>query len=110
MQTMRDFLMHYNSADVVPFLSAIQRQWDIYKGLGMDMAKDGMTLPGLAMRFSFRELGGVFHTFSQDQADLHHLVTTNIVGGPSIVFKRWAEADQTRIRPSEANTSEPKLC
>ena len=109
MKTLRDFLVHYNNADVGPFLQAIERQWGVYRELGVDMAKDGMTLPGLAMRFSFRELGGVFHTFHPQQADLHQLVMDSIVGGPSIVFKRWAEAGVTRIRPSEFG-EEAKVC
>ena len=110
MKTFRDFLEHYNNADVGPFILALERQSSVYRDLGLDMAKDAVTLPGLAMKYSFRELGGLFHTFHQDESDLHGLVMQNIVGGPSIVFKRLAEAGRTRIRPLEAKDGRGRPC
>ena len=110
MRDMSDFLAHYNNADVVPFLQALEKQAQVYRGLQLDMSKDAVTLPGLAMKYSFRKLGGVFHTFTEGQGYLHDLVMGNIVGGPSIVFKRWAEAEVTRIRPLETLHGEAELC
>ena len=44
-----DFLAWYNNLDVEPMLQAIQQQSVIYENKGIDVLKDGITLPGLAV-------------------------------------------------------------
>ena len=55
MHTFADFLAWYNKLDVEPMLQAIQRQSVVYEDKGIDMLKDGMTLPGLAVLWLFGE-------------------------------------------------------
>ena len=43
-------------------------------------------------------LNGAFHTFDESKADLCHLLYDSLVGGPSLVFCRYAEAGVTGIR------------
>ena len=61
MHTFANFLAWYNKLDVEPMLQAIQRQSVVYEDKGIDMLKDGMTLPGLAVLWLFGEftLSGV---------------------------------------------------
>ena len=54
MQTMRDFLVWYNNLDVVPFVEAVKRQRSIYREKGIDMLKEAISLPGLAVRWMFK--------------------------------------------------------
>ena len=51
MKTFRDFLNRYKNRDVVPFLEAIGKQFLFYKLRHVDMFKDGISVPGLTMKF-----------------------------------------------------------
>ena len=98
MTSLRDLLIHNNNCDVVPFLTAIQKQCDIYKQAELDLLKDGPSLSSIGMRYGMHDAEGLFYTFGLDQADLTELLNTAILGGPSIVFKRHAEVGHTTIR------------
>ena len=89
MQTLRDWLVFYNNADVVPFLEALESHVQVMRGFRLDMLADACTLPGLALKYAMRDLGGVFHTLGSDQADVHRLIRKNLIGGPTIVFHRY---------------------
>ena len=98
MQTMRDFLVWYNNTDVVPFVEAVERMKAFWRGKHIDMMQM-ISLPGLAMAFEMKFLKeqhlhlSVFHS-----AQLYNLFRHNMVGGPAIIFKRYAEADKTCVR------------
>jgi hypothetical protein len=53
MSSVRDLLVWYNNLDVKPFLEALEKQSAIYKEKGIDMLKDGISLPGLAVIWLF---------------------------------------------------------
>ena len=103
MRTMREFLIWYNNLDVTPFIEALHKMKTFWQGYGIDMLKDCISLPGIAMKFemSFLKEQGVFlsafHT-----AELYNVFRNNMVGGPAIIFKRYAEADKTLIRNNAA--------
>ena len=103
MKSMRDFLVWYNNRDVVPFLEAIDKQFDFYKQQNIDMFKDGVSVPGLTLLYLFNDLPSntFFTVFNQTNSDLHLLVKDNIVGGPAIIFHRHHEKDVTKIRGKE---------
>ena len=101
MKTMEDFLRWYNNLDVEPFLEAIQKQMDIYRSRRIDMLKDCISIPGVAVKWKFDCLTDVnidIPLISKSNADLYHTVKKNIVGGPSIVFHRYHESKVTKIR------------
>ena len=85
MTSLRDLLIHYNYCDVVPFLTALQKQGDIYKQAELDMLKEGSSLPSICMHYGMCDAEGLFYTFGQDQAALAELLNMAIVGGSSIV-------------------------
>ena len=103
MQTMRDFLVWYNNLDVVPFLEAISKQTIFYQQRGIDMFKDGISVPGLTLLYLFNDLPAntYFTLFSEKHKDLHRLVKEQIVGGPAIIFHRYHEKDVTSLREVE---------
>lgn len=101
METMLDFLKWYNCLDVVPFLEAIQKQSDVYKLHGIDMLKDGVSVPGLATKWLFQISDTdqfSIPLITRKHEDLYHTIRKNIVGGPSIIFHRKHIANETKIR------------
>ena len=53
MKTMRDYLIWYDNRDVVPFMEALEKQFNFYNNLHVDMFKEGISVPGLALRSLF---------------------------------------------------------
>ena len=100
MTTMRDYLIWYNNRDVTPFLEAIAKQFTFYRDRGIDMFKDGISVPGLSLLYLFSNLPPktFFTVFNRTNSDLHELVKDNIVGGPAIIFHRYHEKGITKIR------------
>jgi hypothetical protein len=110
MKTVRDLLVYYNNCDVGPFLKALEKQVAVYNAMGMDMLKDAVTLPGLSLRYSMKDLGGVFYTLGGPTADMAALIRKQMTGGPALVFHRFAEAGTTKIRPERYGEAGAKSC
>jgi hypothetical protein len=55
MRAFREFLIWYNNLDVEPFIEALEKQSVIYASKSIDMLKEAISLPGLAVRWLFRE-------------------------------------------------------
>ncbi len=102
METLRDFLKWYNKLDVEPFLEALEKMTQFWKTKGIDMLKQAISLPGLAFKFemSFLKEQGVHLSSFHDEAT-YQLFRKNMVGGPAIIFKRYAEVNKTNIRNPE---------
>ena len=105
MQSMRDFLTWYNNLDVTPFIDAVEKMKAFWQDHGIDIF-NFISLPGIAMKFEmqFLKQQGV-HLSVFDSAQLYNLFRDNMVGGPAIIFKRYAEADKTCLR-----NNPDKLC
>ena len=98
MKNVGDLLEFYNNKDVQPFLSAIEEQSKFYEEQGIDM------FPGLTLRYLFKTMPSedvYFSLFSEGQSDLHSLLREHLVGGPSIIFERYHEKNETEIRGGE---------
>ena len=104
MKTFRDYLIYCNNKDVAPFVKAINKHMKFFMAKSIDMFKDGMTLPGLTFKLLFEKLGQdtlPYVLFSEADKDVHELVRSNLVGGPSIIFHRHHKSGCTRIRERE---------
>ena len=101
----------YNNLDVVPFLEAVEKMSRFWQERKIDMFKDGISLPGLTLKylFSFLDKQTYFSLFDRTNSDLYHLIKDNNTGGPSIIFHRYHEAEKTRIRETERGQA-VKLC
>ena len=104
MKTFKDFLEWYNNLDVIPFIEAIEKMKLFYQEKKLDIFKDGVSLPGLVLKYLMKSTESKFSLFEQNDKDLYDLMKNGIVGGPSIIFKRYVEAGQTYIRNGQ------KLC
>lgn len=99
MRTMRDFLVWYNNLDVEPFIEALEKLTDFYKERHIDTFKDGISVPGLTLKYLFKTNPEAdFVLFDEKNKDLHQCFKDNLVGGPSIVFHRYHEGGKIRIR------------
>ncbi|KAK3736485.1 hypothetical protein QZH41_017404, partial [Actinostola sp. cb2023] len=80
----------------------------------IDMFKDGVSVPGLTMKYLFSSLPRhtYFALFEEKNKDLYHTFKENNTGGPSIIFHRYHEAGKTKIREVEmsAKGEEAKEC
>ena len=97
MTTMKDYLIWYNNRDVVPFLEALEKQFSFYSQLGVDMFKDGISVPGLTLKYLFKTSRSTFCLYDTKNSDLHDLIKSNNVGGPSIIFHCYHEAGATKL-------------
>ncbi|KAJ8050420.1 Zinc finger protein MSN4 [Holothuria leucospilota] len=99
MKTMRDFLVWYNNRDVEPFVEALEKMANFYKERGIDAFKDGISVPGLTMKYLFKISNNPpFQLIDEKNKDLYYMFRDNLVGGPSIIFNRYQEKGKTFIR------------
>ncbi|NBO67009.1 MAG: hypothetical protein EBU88_19555, partial [Acidobacteria bacterium] len=107
MKTFEDFLEWYNNLDVLPFIEAVEKMKTFYKAKRLDLFKDGVSLPGLVLKYLMKSTDSEFYLFDEDDKitneerkrnNLFYLLKDSIVGGPSIIFNRFHEANKTYIR------------
>ena len=91
MTTVPDFLVWYNNNNT------------FYQQSGIDMFKQGISVPGLTLLYLFNDLPEktYFAIFNEKNKDLHDLVKDNIIGGPSIMFHRYHEKWVTTLSQDE---------
>jgi hypothetical protein len=104
MKSMRDFLEWYNNKDVIPTLNAMTNMVKFYHDKGIDVLKLGYTLPNIANKILHGSTDAKFYPFHQRDEDWTHKIRQNVVGGPSIVFTRYAKAQETKIRLEGSET------
>ena len=111
MSTFEDFLMYYNNLDTEPFVIAVLKLLDFYKQMKIHPFKEIVSLPGISRKLLLRDISpeNIFALFSSKTKDLYDLFDRNIVGGPSIVFTRYHEANVTKIRSHQFG-DKSKLC
>ena len=111
METFRDFLIYYNNLDTKPFVEGVEKLIAFYHNENVDIFKESITLPGVARKLLYKSVSPSVHfsLFNKNNADLYHTFRANIVGGPSIVFSRYAEANKTKIR-EHIYKEKSKLC
>jgi hypothetical protein len=71
------------------------------------MFKDGVSLPGLGLKYLIKSTDSEFYLFDEEDKittenrkrnNLFYLLKDSIVGGPSIIYNRYHEANKTYIR------------
>ena len=103
METMEDFLIHYNNLDVGPMVTAIGRLQKFYFERALDVFKISISLPGIARRMLFDcsiKTKAHFSLFDPKNKDMYQTMKRNTVGGPAIIFTRFNKAGETQIRQS----------
>ena len=101
MKTMKDWLCFYNKLDVLPFVKAVEALQNFYREKNIDIFKESLSVPGVARKMLFdegRKNNASFALIDTNNKDLFYKIKSNIVGGPSIIFNRYAKAGETFIR------------
>ena len=82
MQCFRDFLIYYNDVDVKPFIQAVEKVLDFWRERDINMCKDGVSVPGLTMKYLFSNLDEetYFSLFDGKNQDLYELFKDNNTG------------------------------
>ena len=82
MQSFREFLSWYNNLDVQPFVAAVEKMLQFWKDRDIDMFKDGVSVPGLTMKYLFNTIDdkSYFSLFNNANRDLYELFKDNNTG------------------------------
>jgi len=79
-----------------------------YTEKGIDILKDTVSIPGVSLHYLLRgtvEQGAELFSPSKEA---YEMLKGVVVGGPSIVFKRYHETGVTKLRPHRFD--EPRFC
>ena len=100
MTNLMDFLEWYNNLDVTSFVEAVKVQKSMFwKHFDIDIFKDGISLPGCALKYAMNTTDAKFALYGEKYKWLHSDLRAGVVGGPSLVFSRHHEKNLTKIRP-----------
>ena len=106
MTTLASLLEWYNVGDVFPFVLAVERMQEFFISKGLNMFKDSLSLPGLGRVWLFqaaRKRGVSFALFNEFYKSLYMKFKDNIVGGPSIIFRRYTKIGESVINKKTNN-------
>ena len=92
---MGDWLRVYNLADVLPFVDCLQKEMNKYIPFGIDICKDAVSIPGVSLRYLINQSEKVLYAPTDP---VYKLLKKGMIGGPSIVFWRYAETGKSRIK------------
>ena len=99
MTNLMDFLRWYNNLDVTSFVEAVKVQQSLFwRHLHIDIFKEGISLPGISLKYAMKTTDAKFALYGEKFKWLHSDLREVVVGGPSIIFTRHHEKDVTKIR------------
>ena len=102
---MGDWLRVYNLADVVPFVDCLKKEINKYIPFCIDICKDAVSIPGVSLRYVINQSEKVLYAPTDP---VFKLLKKGMIGGPSIVFCRYAEAGKSKIK--DHLFEEAKIC
>jgi hypothetical protein len=76
MKTFKDFLEWYNSLDVLAFIEAVEKMKTFYKNKKLDLFKNGVSLPGLVLKYLMVETEKDFYLFDEEDGKNHFFLET----------------------------------
>ena len=109
MSTFADWLKYYNDLDITPFLEALNKMRGYYIEKEIDILKDAVSLPGVSLMYLLRGSIKKGASLFAPGEESYKLLKKAVVGGPSIVFTRYHEADVTKIR-NHIYKEDARLC
>ena len=94
-ENMGDWLKVYNLADVVPFVDCVKKEIEKYVPFGIDICKDAVSITGVSLRYLINQSEKALYAPTEP---VYELLKKGMIGGPSIVFCRYAETGVTKIK------------
>jgi len=107
MQTFADWLRYYNNLDVAPGLEALQKMRAFCTEKGIDILKDAVSLPGVSMHYLLRCMIERGTELFSPCKEAYEMLRETVVGGKSLVFKRYHATGETMIRPHRFKSPKP---
>ena len=107
MRTFADWLHYYNNLDVAPGLEALEKMRTFYTEKGTDILKDAVSIPGMSLHYLLRGAVERNAELYSPGKEAYDMLKEAVVGGLSLIFKRYHEVGVTRIRPHRI--AEPRL-
>ena len=100
MSTFADYVRYYNNADVIGFVEAVEKIIAREINNGLDMFNVSVSLPRLTQIYLFANLPDdeYFVGFGKEHKHLTKEMRKGISGGPSIIYHRHQEKDETLIK------------
>ena len=95
MRTWKDFLVHYNLSDVVPFLTAVKNYEAKFEGA--DLWKTFVSLSSASYNIGFKKTPETDKFFKCPE-NIYKLMKDNVVGGFTSATTRYFKKDETKIR------------
>ena len=97
-----EYREYHNLQDFVHFLSSIERYPTSIQSEGVDMMRDGISLPVLAKQM-LRSYVGYTSLYHIDSSFVYHTIHKSEVGGQSIIFTRQNDEQHPYIKGFDAN-------
>ncbi|KAI0234688.1 hypothetical protein LSAT2_014984, partial [Lamellibrachia satsuma] len=74
-----------------------------YQQRGIDIFKQGISVPCLTLLYLFNDLSEktYFTLFNEKIKDFLQLVKDHVIGGPSLIFNRYHEKGAIKLRQNE---------
>ena len=100
-KTMKDFVLAYNRSDIINLPECTARHAEFFRTLGVDLWKDGVSLPSLAMNYMFGTVaeGVNFVVADKKNTTFYWKLRNSMIGGLSIIINREMISGVTAIRP-----------
>ena len=100
-ESMKDLLIHYNNADVAPFVEAVAIMMSEYFAQGIDVFKTAVSIPGIS-RYKMMQYASqtktIFPLFPEKDKDLYFMFKSQLCAGASLIITRLAQKDVTPIK------------
>ncbi len=100
-RTLKDYLEYYNKLDVKYMVQACQNLGDFWSSMvDLDPWRDVISLPGISqsMLFHYKSPFANILLPTPKFKHIQQMLEDAIVGGPAIIFQRYAEANITKIK------------
>ena len=108
MRTFADWLRCYNILGMGPGLEALEKMRVFYTAKGIDILKDAVSIPRVSLHYLLRESVEQGAELYSPSKEAYEMLKAAVVGGPSIMLKRYHEVGVTKIMPHQ--TTKLRLC
>ncbi len=100
-RTFGDYVALYNISDIKELPACTQEHANFFATFGVDLWKDGLSLPSLAMNYMFKTTkpNQIFVLVDNKNKSFYWKLRNATQGGLSIVIQRFMAAGLTTIRP-----------
>ena len=114
-QNMSQWLKYYNMLDITPLFICVQRNFDFFVSLKVDMFKDGNSVPALALKVAqsladSKTNRESIYLFGNEFAHLQEDLRAGIKGGLSITLHRLLISEESKFPDDKVYGTKGQIC